>query len=298
MPVDADGNSADIVMDPISIFNRMNPSVPYELYLGSTARDLSKCIRNTLNLNQSMTNYEISNSINSLYISNPDLINELYNYILGCLKLISIDQYNTYVNATIDEILDELISIVKEGIYIIHTTNNDLEILDIIENIENSQYRPVYSPVSYVGDSGKRITTINNIRIGPMYFMVLEKIADSGSACASSKLNHYNMISPRTKIDKYTDPYRNTSVKNLGETEVRILRAYCDKMLIAELMDRNNSINSHRTLYENILTSITPGNIDEAIDRTLVPFGNTEPLKILNHVLYCSGCKLVYEPES
>ena len=292
MPVDADGNRADIVMDAASTVSRMNLGRLYEIYIGAACRDTTKRIRDMLKVYGQKEN-RVLKSLETIYQQNPQLIHDTFQYLLGFYKLITEKQYQFMVGLNDQQKLDYLASIVVHGIYLFIPPDNQKETTDIIKDLER-YYPQTYGPVSYVGDSGQRITTKTNIRIGPMYFMLLEKIADDWSAVASGRLQHFGVLAPMTKSEKYMKPWHNSPVRNIGETEGRIYSGYCGREAIAEMMDRANNPFTHRQMVKNILASNQPGNIQEAVDRNIIPLGGSKPLQLFKHFVMCQGWRPVY----
>ena len=96
--------------------------------------------------------------------------------------------------------------------------------------------------------------------------MLLDKIADDWSSVSSGKLQHFGVLAPMTKTEKFALPYRNSPVRTIGETEGRIFSGYCGREAIAEMMDRSNSPNTQRAVVWNILNSQNPTNIDKIVD--------------------------------
>ncbi len=88
--------------------------------------------------------------------------------------------------------------------------------------------------------------------------MLLEKIADSWSALSSGKLQHFGVLSPMTQSEKYAYPYRNSSVRTVGETEGRVYAAYSSRLNVAEVMDRNNNTLTHREVVKSIINADHP----------------------------------------
>jgi hypothetical protein len=303
MPVDAEGNSADIVMDPLSTINRMNPGTAYEQYLGSAARDVSKRVRALLeplvNLTQrSLGAQSPSEVMRHLQTLPSEKVDQAYDYLLGFYQIVSPRMHHFYSQEiTPSERLVHLSEVIVHGAYIYYPIGNEVEPLEVIGQIQ-AKYPPCYGPVSYVGNSGHRVTTERPVRIGPVYFMLLEKIADDWSSVSSGRLNHFGILSPMTRSEKHSSPFRNTAVKTTGETEARIWVGYIGREATAEMMDRSGNPVVHKELYKAILMADRPTDIDRAIDRSIFPLGGTKPLRILYHINKCSGYVPVYEPES
>jgi DNA-directed RNA polymerase beta subunit len=290
MPVDAAGNSADIVMDPASTISRMNLGRLHEHYLGASARDVCKEIMRRLGLTG-------KTNVNQLACMDMNLVTDAYNFLLGFYQIVSPKQYEFFGSSiTDDEKLEHLKDIVNDGIYIYHPIENDLDNLDVVRKIQD-YFPPTYGPVSYVGNSGKRCMTKDPIMIAPLYMMLLEKIADDWSAVSSSKLQHFGVLAPITKSEKFSYPFRNAPVRTIGETEGRIFAGYCGREAIAEMMDRSNNPTSQRNMIWNILDADKPSNIDEVVDRDFIALGNTKPIQLTSHIFACAGLEIVYDEE-
>lgn len=292
MPIDADGNRADIVMDDCSVVKRMNIGRLYEHYISGACRDVQKKMKSMLGFdrNQYINEYKV----NEVLSADSVLANSIYDYLLGFYKICSPKQYEYCLNAGIDDRSSHLISSIVKGVYLYMPTDNAPETTDIVRQLEKS-YPSTYGQVSYVSN-GTRVTTVNKARIAPLYMLLLEKIGDEWSSVSSAKLHHFGVLSRRTKSDKYNKPYKHSPVKTVGETEARIYLSYTGRESAAEVMDRSNSPATHRHIVESILKADTPTNIENAVDRSKVPLGNSKALQLVKHILMCSGIKMVYKP--
>lgn len=294
MPVDAAGNRADIIMDSGATISRMNLGRLYEQYIGASARDLTNEVRTTLNIPQMSESQAIA-YLEEIQHHNPALINQVVNRVLGFYQLISPKQHSFYSQLGIKEQLDHLASIIEQGIYLYMPTNNEPELDEVILQLEQ-HYPSTYGPVTYVGNSGKRCTTIYPVRIGPVYMLLLDKIADDYSSCSSARCQYLGIISPITRNEKFTAPYRNSGSRTISETESRLVVGYCGRTALAEIMDRNNNPSTHRMVVRSILENESPSNISNCIDRDVVPLGGAKPIQLVKHVEYCMGFKTKYEP--
>lgn len=293
MPVDADGVRADIVMDAGSTISRMNLGRLYEQYFGSAAMKVTREVQKASGIPQ----MPASKAKKELRKLEPNLFSNIVDYVLNFYKLISPRQYEFYATGIdAEEQYDHIAGIIEKGVYLYYPTDNEYEMTDVVRAIEASpQYRPTYAPVTYVGNSGKRVTTDVPVRIGPLYMMLLEKIADDWSSVSSGKLQHFGILSPMTKSEKYAYPFRNSPVRTIGETEGRIFAGYCGREAIAEMMDRSNNPTTHKHMVWNILNADKPTNIENIVDRNLIPLGGSKPLQLVNHISVVSGFKIVYE---
>jgi hypothetical protein len=295
MPVDEDGNRADIVMDPNSTISRMNLGRLYEQYFNAASRDTHKRICNMFGIANKVKLVEAQNILNK---ASDDLINSAFNYLMGYYKIVSPKMYSWFNDGLVKESpKDYLAEIITKGITLYVPTDNEPDSQDIVTELEK-HYKPTYGPVSYIGNSGRKVITKNPVRIGSVYFILLEKIGDDWSAVSSGKLGHFGVLGQLTKADKYSKPARNQAVRGSGEAEVRILVSYIGTKYVAELMDRNNNPNTHKVVINNLLSAKHPTNVDNLIDRKVYPFGGAKPLQLIKHILEVSGTSFAYTPHS
>lgn len=291
MPVDEAGNRADIVMDPYATVNRMNLGRVYELYYNAASRDVVKNILKELgDFDKKHPNVFIEN----LFYSDNVKFDKLYRYLMGFYNILSPKMFKWFAeDASNEEKINHLASVVKDGIYLYMPTESNINHKECVLSLEK-YYKPTYGPVTYVGNSGNKVTTKVPVRIGSVFFMLLEKTGEDYSATASGKLQNFGVLAQITKNDKYTSPIRSSPVRVVGESEGRIFAAYAGQKAIAELIDRNNTPSTHKAGVMNILSSEKPTNIDKLVDREKHLYGGSKPLSMVKHVLQCAGIKFVY----
>jgi len=288
MPVDEAGNRADVIMDPTSIVSRINIGVLYEHYINGASRDVAIKIRNLVNLKKGEANLEL--------LSYSDKWRDAYSLLLKYFKIINSTQYKFYVALGDEQKLTTLVTVINEMIYSYIPVNNDKMTKCIVKELE-AEFKPTFGKVTYVDDDGNKVTTVKNVRIAPIYHMLLDKIADDWAACDSGKLHHFGIITPLTKHEKFRLPYKNQSPRTCGESESRIIASYAHPRLAAEIMDRSNNPQTTRNMFFNILRSDNPTSIDNLVDRDTIPFGNTKPMALVRHIMSCAGFIPKYEPE-
>jgi DNA-directed RNA polymerase beta subunit len=295
MPIDINGNRAEIVMDSGSTINRMNLGRLYEQYVGSAARDIRKKIIEDLGYTETARHRTVS-FVEGLSIQQPSKINETKQFLIGFLRCIS-DKHADFVQSLSDmDYKEYLTDILFDQLFIFYPIDNPKEPVDVVRSIEK-YHPPCFSPVTYVGNSGQRVVTERNVRIGPVYMMLLEKIADDWSAVSYGKTQSSGVLASMTKSEKYTYPFRNNAVRTIGETEGRVFIGYCGQEAVAEMMDRSNSPATQKHMVWNILSANNPGNIPYVINRQIISYGGSKPLSLVNHLFACSGFKVVYEKE-
>lgn len=288
--MDEEGNVADIIMDGGSTINRMNPGRLFEQYYNTANRQAHNLICKMLSIEPYTPEIAANNHLVKL---DSALVESAFNTLL--------DYYNIYYPPMKEWALNKeestveyLSVIISRGIYIYLPTDNQKESVQIVKDIESSIFRPHMGKVSYVGNSGKKVTTKDNIRIGSMYILLLEKTGDDWSSVSSSKLQHLGVIAPLTKQDKYSKPARLQAVKGAGEAEVRIFESYTKGNFTVEMMDRNNNPKTHKHICSAILSAPNPTNIDNLVNRKIIQFGGSKPLSLVRHISECAGFRFRY----
>lgn len=280
MPVDSNGNVADIITDNTSTISRMNLGRSYQVYLGSASRDNKHFL-----INYYTSKYG-SDYLNKL--TEEDIL-YFKEYITGFYALINPDMVEFMDSLNLEEIRIHLTECLTNQINIYYPPDNSINITDVITNIESSKYRPHLGKIQYTDTLGNRVTTKEDIRIGPLYFMLLDKVANDYSAVASSRVNHFGFPVKGTIIDKYKYPHGLTPTKTLSETETRIITSYSDPEAIAELFDLTLNPVSHKQTVKHILESNVPYDLNFNIDRSVNPYGNNKSLAVLNHIFTAAG---------
>ena len=295
MPVDDQGNRAEFVMDPNSRINRMNLGGLNELYINATSRDVGKRIRSSFGIERG--DRHALQKVQAIFQKEPEKFQWAWDYLSMYYNIIAPRQYSWTIDGTMtdEERVARLATICEDHVYLYVPPEHSPEYDKAIRKIENSPYKPFHSQVEYVGYSGKKVRTKSKVRIGSMYIIMLEKIGDDSSSVASGKFQHFGVLAKLTKEDKSSEPYRAQPIKGVGETEGRIFASYAGPVAIAELMDRNNNPRTHLEVVNKILSADKPTQIPVLIDRTKIPYGNTKPIQIVNHIAMCAGWKFEYE---
>ena len=296
MPVDSDGNRTDMIVDPGATSNRMNWGRMHEHYINAASRDIAKRIMNELGIHK--TDMHIRQKVKALEQTNPELIERVWQYVMGYYKIVSPERmYKFFMEGRYREPRWEHIAYIVKQVFVdlYIPPENEPEGLDILRQIEK-QYKPVYGPVSWINEQGERIVSQDNVRIGSMYIIMLEKTGDGWSAVSSAKVQHFGVISQVTNEDKYSKPNRVHAVRAIGESEGRIWVAYCGPEITADVFDRNNNPLSHQHILMNILSAPVPSNIERVIDRKVHKLGGSKTIQLIRHLEQCGGWKTVYSP--
>lgn len=300
MPVDKDGNVADIITGPDSVPGRTNLGRVHEPYFSAAARDIRKTMLELMGYGRhfdgKVTPEELMELPAAQYAAGEREMLDLY-------AITSPESKHEYENVLTEyERYEWMADIINDKMHLFMRIKSDTDrfkpenLVDMALKIEK-RFELIYDRVSYVGHSGKRRMTRSKVRIAPCAFMLLDKIADSWMAASTSKQNNFGIITARVRADKYARPWRTTPPRVVGVTEGRLYNAYGGERLIAELIDRSGNVATQREVARNITTSENPFNPEKLVSREKIPYGNTRPLQMINSFLYCMGVKVKYVPE-
>lgn len=272
MLLDADGNRAEIEMDADSVAKRMNLAKLYEQYVNASGSATQKRIAKMIEADNSKDGY-----LNA------------FKYALGFYKLTSPFTYEMVGKAQVDpkEHVDILI---EKGFYLSVPTDNPVNHIDMVRLLQ-IHYPACYGPCTYIGQTGKEITTKNPILIGEVYFILLDKIANDFSSTSSAKLQHYGLPAKPTRRNKYSGPSRISPTRTAGESEVRLFVNVAGGAATADLLDRSTNPLVHQEIVRGILNADEPSNVDNYVDRSKFKVGNGTVLNLTRHILACGGVK-------
>ncbi len=306
MPVDSDGNVADIVSGPDSVPGRMNLGRLYKPYFAAAARDVRKELLEMIGYPR---DYLQPTSIEQLKEIPLDRWNAMMSRALQLFKIVSPTIHKELVDyCTEDEVYEWMAQVFSSQNYLHMPTESESILLgtpfeeersydEMVLEIEKN-FKLVYGPVTYRSNGGEVVTTRDKVRIAPLPIMLLDKIADSWLSVDVGKLSNFGVLASQNSVDKYSSPWKKRSPKTNGETELSGLYiSYGGRELAAELIDRNGSITSQLNISRAILNDPHPTRIKDALDREKFPLGSARPIQMTKHMMSCGGFRIVYEPE-
>lgn len=303
MPTDQWGNRADIVFDPYSVVGRMNLGRFYEQYFNAARRDLTRDLHEAAGVKYINEDWKSLGMLEKAKImeqvrnrSNPQIEAWIQRYIrfIEILRPPQADWLRQYEKDR-PRFAAHLITVLEVGIYVQFPSDNDIELPDAVDAIE-AEFTPRKSRVWFRGNSGKMRLSKQEVLLGSLYFILLEKTGSDWTAVSSARLQNNGVISQVTNADKHSSPVKTKSIRFIGETEYRIIKAYIGAINAAELMDRNNNIASHTHAVNNILSATTPTRIEVLVNRDEIPLGNLRPVVMIKHYAYCAGWEFKYVP--
>lgn len=286
MPVDELGNRVDVITDSMSTISRMNLGRAYQAYLGAVSRDERQRF-----INHFVAKY----GTDFLSKVTQDDLAFVRDHLHSLYSMINPDMQEFITSLNQEELYAHFKRIVEHNLTIYYPPDNDYNITDVIYNIDTSKHKPHIGKLTYIDELGNKVTTNEDIRVGQLYFMFLEKIANNYSGVSSSKVNNFGFPVKGTNLDKFKYPHSLTPTKTLGETEMRILESFAPPEMIADLIDITLNPISHKLLIKSILEGNTGFDPNFNIDRQKVEYGQTKSLMILKHIFNACGFDITYE---
>lgn len=189
---------------------------------------------------------------------------------------------------TEQEKINHTLEACREGIQIWLPQNSPNNGAPMIKELMEKFPIPV-SPVTYIGDSGKKVRTLKNFIVGTNYILLLEKIGDDWGATSIPKRQHHGIPGKLTDTDKSSLPWRNQAFKVFGESEVRLLMGVCDPQYVASLITLPNSPSMCMEVARNILTADKPTDIHMVADYQKYAKTPGRALQYFNHILETTG---------
>jgi hypothetical protein len=296
MPVDENGVVADIVADPNSRWNRVTAPSPIEVLIGAAARDLGKRIQEWFGYDRNiqLTEEECEDVVMSSGYA--DVVDRAYDELMEFYKVVCPLQAKAmqdpeFLKKNPDHKYQHVISVLHDHMYgldMFFPPDNPVNIPDVIRTIKE-RWPPFITPVRFRGRDGKMKVTREPMLIGPSYYINLEKTAeDSWMAAGSAKYNVFGTTARLNNNDKYDVPGRHANPRE-GESEIRAMAAAVGGAALADYVDAGNNPIAQRYILNNIINHPTPTNIEEVLDRTVVPVGGHRPLAYVRHMFQCSG---------
>lgn len=270
LPMDADGNRADVIMDGDSTIKRMNIGRVYEQFINAASRDVSKRVSKMVE------------------VGGDAACKEAWEYLIGYYETVSPRMHELLSNYTFDEIKAHVRSVVEDGVYLWLPTDNPADPVEMIKTLRK-KYPPTFGKVKYSGG----VLTDSNVLIGSIYVLLLEKTGVDWSGVGSAKLQHFGIPAKVSSSDRFASPGKNQPVRILGEAEVRSINAAVGSEVVAELLDQSNSPATHKYIVNKILNADKPTNVDEMVDRYEIPLGNSRSLLFVKHIMECCGTEFV-----
>jgi len=296
MPVDKDGNRAEVIADPSSTVSRLNIGRLYERFVNASSRKAKKLVID-----------EIKRITNKRKIDR-DVVEELsgnelrtvFDILVRYYAIFANEMYEHYKNAKkandLEFMREAVIEAVEKEVYVYYTVEDEKKAYEVSLDILDSEFAPVYDSVTYKKNN-RTHKTKSPVLIAPVYMMLLNKIGNDLLTCPSAKVNTFMLPISPSREEKDKSPHNNNPVKFTGETEIRIMASYAGREATAEIKSRGADIKTHKAVYKSILDADKPTDIKMCVDRRKYPYGKEMALQILDTIYNSVGMGLKFEED-
>ena len=291
MPVDpVTGRRAQIMFSPETVTNRMNPGVINEMGLKDAMVDL----REEVILMLGGDIHKLRNKVNFNRIP-TDIMSKAIARVERFYEIVSEKHHQWFSSLNFDEKREDLHYMIREKMYLYRPLNTPNDLLDSLDILEEEGYLKDGNYVEYVNrhsENREVVTSKTRVRIGPVYYWLLEKIGDSAAAVATAR----RLVSgiPATIQSDADSQIRHQPGRFPAEAENRILTTASVQGIAVELHDQSNSPRTVTEVLKTIYSSEKPTAIPVVVDRNVVPLGQAKPLQMLNEGLDLLGVKYQY----
>lgn len=301
MPVDKDGNQAHIVLEAGACSHRMIMGRLREHANACAARDISRQVCYIMGLEPPrMENYHLPKTPTRHYYEIEalprDRLRAAWHHLMEFYNVWLDEQFEFFRRLSVEEKIQHLTDIANDGIYLKANIHEDRDPQLVALEIKK-RFQLTYDVVTFRGDDGVVKKSKRKMLVGPLHIYLLNKITDDYSAVSTARLQHYGVPSPVTRAEKFSKPWRDSSVRIIGETEGRVFNGYTGAEAIAEMIDRTNNHSAQREISRQLLTHDTPGRIERIVDRSKIEIGQGCPLQMLNAVTATVGFEQIWVPE-
>lgn len=274
-PRDANGDIVDITMDADSTVKRMNLGRLIRQYGSSSARatqlKMEKMVQDGSDKSY-LAAYALA--LDWYSVASP----EMHDSMLAFMK-------------TDEQKIEHAKSVVKKGFYVYRPVESREPATEMVAKMLE-KHPALFAPITYRTIAGKMETTVDNILVGRMYILLLDKMATSYSAIASPRFQHHGIPAKVSAMDKYAVPGRYNPLRVFGETEYRILTSVGAGPAAVEAHDQSNNPRTQREAVQVIQQADNPMQIPELVDRKKFPLGFSRPHQFVFHNLKASGINI------
>lgn len=270
MPIDKFGRRAHIIMDPDSIAKRMNDGCFYETYVHAS---------------MDQTEAEVKR----MYENGG--VDAAYDHLVKYYSCLSIPMRNATDHVCANNPVQKKIhveSVIKEGMHIWMPPGTPKIGIGQVRLLQ--EHFPLdHGPIQYRTASGELEWTVDDVIIGGMYLILLEKTGNDWAAVGSLKHQHHGVPAKLTQKDRYSQPWREQPNRSLAEAEVRNAMHAVDEQVVADLLEMPNSPDAQKMMARNILEADTPTDLETIIDYSQLRRGFSRALMFVKHILECMG---------
>jgi hypothetical protein len=273
MPIDSKGNVADLLFFFKSVVARLNTGGMMEGFCGAAIRDLSAEITERYNSKL------ITGGWNAFHQDAWDRIVNFYrvfvilNYEWATSPEISESDKINHINVIIEDVM--------RVTFPLDSPNNNIDLVGSIL----TQVQPTYGKIQYTDFLGRKTMLRYNGFMSTKQMIVLEKTKLDLMAVSSGVRQIHGLLTGSSRVTRNANPSKTQAVRNLSETEIRMLAGIWGGELIAQYMAFTNDPRAHKHLIATILRADDPMIIPD-IESDI---NGSRALKLIKDVFFTYG---------
>ena len=285
MPKDDTGMSAQICVDPISVFNRMNPSQWYEQFINRAGEMVRREVEAKVNAaGKDPAMWE------SIYAYALEFINDINPKWAELINRVHVDSYSR------KEFVKE---IANKGFFLQISPFQDNIDPDFVLKIKDKYHiskTPVEFDIPTQDGTLKHIRTAHAVMIGDIYWYLLYKMPHM-RCCNVSYVNQNHCPMRANGLIKLQTPF-SQNPNRLGEDEIRNMTMTAGPETSTHILGAYaNSATAVENLTNHLLTDEDPGSLYEIDMNTAEIIKDNSIVGIIKHIFSCAGIDIAPTPE-
>ena len=293
MPRDQHGNYLDMVVDPMSLTKRMNLGKIIEPRLSSTQLEYARMLRADLGLPDEDTELTIARS--HLEDKTSEWRRNWFDRLQTFYALLTPRQHEFLKTYNDEDVLDHLTHCVGEGVRPWFPTDNPVVYSDVHPQLA-AEHPVNKGKMTMLNSRGETVPIRDDIVVGDLYMIVLEKLGKDLSAVASAKILANGVPAKQSSSDNGANHTRTNPVRLPSETDFRWMLMSMGGDAVRDLQERGNSPEIHEEVYETILTAENPMKIQSVVDRTRFHYNHNRVARQVRQLQTCNGVILSDRP--
>ena len=285
MPRFENGVTADFIFEAATVGNRQNTPVITLGGLGTLCRQLQHRIRIKLGLDPLDRHIERHHYIDRIDEENFKWIRDK---ILGFLETMESPLFPKYVSLSDIDFMDVLEEVVEDEFRVLLPEPNKIAEIIAQEKLNTSEFRLQRMKMSANLDN-KYVDFEDECSYIVQDFLIQNKLPDKPKVVTIPFENHFELSTSLKADGKHYRQYNCSAMRFLGAVDMRIIMGYVPNHVSMELIESGKSPQVRNYAYGSILRADKPSNIDKAVDRNLIPFGQDPFTKIYQSITQSVG---------
>jgi len=285
-----DGTIVDYGHSADAVGNRNNSPV-------ITIGGVGECCRQVRNKVRMWFGQDIHTGVTdtSILMNNVRTIEEAFDYVLGFLKVIESPLVPAYSTMDLTEKSEVLWEILSED-FIVIIPGTKISQMRYVNALKNSPYRLLKHKVSANMELGEfEFEDELSMTYTPIFF--LNKIGITTMATTTPFENHSRLPTRLTQASRNRRQSNFKTVKMFDPTGTRTFEGYTEQSAFMDLIEQGKNPEVRNWTYGTLLRAPQPTNVEEVVDRNIIPYNQDPFNKLLKSIGFTMGYSYVYKSD-